>query len=116
VGLLRATTRFVDVFPTWNLPAVGTGTDLAPCHVRRDDRRRLFLDSGCAFDFRIEAARRRFRLDFLGLCHLHHGLRLYPRAVDRDAVGTGLWHRGDHQGADRRGVDRHRGDAVAVAA
>jgi signal transduction histidine kinase len=34
VGLLRAVTRFVDVFPAWHLPAVGTGTDLA--HVTSD--------------------------------------------------------------------------------
>jgi len=81
------------------------------CH-----RRRLFLDTGCAVDLRVEAARRRFRVDFLGIRPLHHGVRLHPCAVDHHAGVPIYGIEGHRQGADGGGLDRYRGDAVAAVA
>ena len=116
VGLPAASARLVNVRTARHLPVVGAGADLAPCVRGHGDRRRLFLDSRGAFDLRVEAARRRFRMDFLGVRALHHGVRLHPCAVDRHAMGADLRYRSHRQDNDGGGIDRHRRHAVAVAA
>jgi len=58
------------MFSPHGIACCGNRTDLA--HVTTDAVIAVsyFSIPRRAFDFRIEAARRRFRLDFLGLCHL----------------------------------------------
>ena len=116
VGLLRALAGFLLSVPARDLPVVAAGVDLASRGLGRGDRRCLFLDPGCAFDLRVQAARCRLRLGVLGLCSVHHGMRLHPCVLDRNPVGADLWHRGLDQGDDGAGLDHHRAHAVAAVA
>src|SRR6266700_6914267 len=106
----------VDVHPTWRLPAMEAGFDLAECDLRRHGRHRLLYDRVRARVLRVAAPPRcDVPQRILGPCDLHRGLRSDPPAVDPHSVGAGLRHRGRRQGYPGADLARGHGGHAADA-
>src|SRR5450631_4420962 len=78
----------VDARPAWRVPAVEAGIDLAECHSRRPDRRRLLCYRVRSGVLRVAPQPRCYVPQrVLGIRDLRHGLRGDPPVVDPHFVG-----------------------------
>src|SRR5579859_108082 len=113
-ALLGCTVRARRPHGPWVLPELGAGADRLARSVGCDDRDRIFLDSACAGLADAPAVGSQVQLDDLCFRVLHRRLWHDASVLDPDAVGAGLWRRGNGESRYRRIVGHDRRPALAA--